>query len=184
MTAAFDLHLLRHGRPRGAGRLIGHTDADPLPEGIAQCRARASAIVVNAVITSDLARARIAATAIAQDKAMALTPDPRWRELHFGQWENAMPKGLPLDALHRDPDANAPPGGERWSDLCTRVASALADLAGPTLVVTHAGAIRAALAVLLGLEYRQCLGLALPYAALVSLRVWPGEFAEMTGLCG
>jgi alpha-ribazole phosphatase len=153
-----------------------------MPEGIAHCRQQAAPLVFDTVIASDLARARMAADAIAQDRTLTRAIDPRWRELHFGQWENALPDGLSLEALHRDPDAHAPPGGERWSDLRKRVAAALDDLAGATLVVTHVGAIRAALAVLLDLEYRQCLGIALPYAALVSLRVWPGEFAEMTGL--
>jgi len=187
VSAPFDLHLLRHGRPEGAGRLIGHTDAVPLDEGIALCRARATGLAVETVAGSDLARARIAAEAVAGDKSLPCAVDARWREIHFGQWENAMPDDLPfgaLERLHDDPDAHAPPGGERWSDLRARVTTALRDFDAATLVVTHAGAIRAALSVLLGLEYRQTLGFALPYGALVSVRLWPGEarFAQITGL--
>jgi alpha-ribazole phosphatase len=43
-----------------------------------------------------------------------------------------------------------------------------------TLVVTHGGAIRAALAELCGLDRRQIWAFDLPYGALVSLRIWPG----------
>jgi alpha-ribazole phosphatase len=42
------------------------------------------------------------------------------------------------------------------------------------LVVTHGGAIRAALADLCGFDRRQIWAFDLPYAALVSLRIWPG----------
>jgi alpha-ribazole phosphatase len=189
VSGPFELHLLRHGRPEGAGRLIGHTDAAPLAEGIVLCRARAAGLSVEAVVGSDLARAQIAAEAIATDKSLPCTLDARWREIDFGQWENVLPANLPpgaLEGLHDDPDGHAPPGGERWSDLRARIAAALDDIGRDTLVVTHAGAIRAALAVLLGLEYRHTPGFLLPYGALVSLRLWPGEtrFAQITGLRG
>jgi alpha-ribazole phosphatase len=67
-----------------------------------------------------------------------------------------------------------------------RVAPALDGLVAPTLVVTHAGAIRAALCILLALDYRQGWAFDLPYAALVSLRVWPGppRTAQLVGLAG
>ena len=44
----------------------------------------------------------------------------------------------------------------------------------PTLIVTHAGAIRAALHILCGFGWRQLWAFDLPYGAAVSLRVWPG----------
>jgi alpha-ribazole phosphatase len=44
-----------------------------------------------------------------------------------------------------------------------------------SLVVTHGGAIRAALTHLCGFDRRQAWTFDLPYAALVSLRVWPGQ---------
>ena len=76
-------------------------------------------------------------------------------------------------------------GGERWSALVTRVSAALADLAPvPTLVVTHGGAMRAALHSLCGFDQRQLWAFDLPYASLLSLRVWPGERpgAQIAGL--
>ena len=109
------------------------------------------------------------------------------RELDFGAWDGLDPAHLPEGALarfHADPEANPPPGGECWSDLCRRVGDALAAIDDDTLVVSHAGAIRAALALLLRLDYAQTWGVALPYGARVSLHIWPGEPAtcQITGL--
>lgn len=182
------LHLLRHGEPEGAGRLIGHTDATPLPPGIAACVAQARELDVTVLIASDLSRARRAGAAISAMRGIPLVIDPRWRELDFGQWDGLPPNAVDGAALSRfwdDPDGCAPPAGERWSDLVGRVARALADLAAaPTLVVTHAGAMRAALAVLCGFDSRQSWAIDLPYASLLSLRVWPGETraAQIIGL--
>jgi alpha-ribazole phosphatase len=107
-----------------------------------------------------------------------LTIDPRWRELDFGAWDGQHPRDLDPEALARfwaDPDAAPPPGGERWSALVARVGAAIPVLADGTLVVTHAGAIRAALAMLCGFDARQVWAVALPYAAVVTLHIWPGE---------
>ncbi|MDR6848436.1 alpha-ribazole phosphatase [Sphingomonas sp. BE270] len=186
--SSFVLHLLRHGEPEGAGRLLGHTDTAPLASGIAACVAQARELDLEVLIASDLTRAKHAGEAIAAMTDIPLTIDPRWRELDFGQWDGLPPNAVDGAALSRfwdDPDGCAPPAGERWSDLVGRVARALADLAAaPTLVVTHAGAMRAALAVLCGFDSRQSWAIDLPYASLLSLRVWPGETraAQIIGL--
>jgi len=186
--SSFFLHLLRHGEPEGAGRLIGATDALPTAAGIAACVEQARDLGVEALIVSDLLRARLAGEAIAAKTGVSLAIDPRWRELDFGQWDGLAPGEVDSVALARfwdDPDGCAPPDGERWSDLVRRVALALHDLAvRPTLVVTHGGAMRAALAVLCGFDMRQTWAIALPYAGLLSLQLWPGEAptAQIVGL--
>lgn len=178
----FALHLMRHGEPEGAGRLIGRTDAAPTAAGIAACVERARDLAVEALVSSDLSRARLAAEAIGAVSGPAPAVDPRWRELDFGAWDGLAPADVDAAALARfwdDPDAHAPPGGESWSAILRRVSRAIDDLAArPTLVVTHAGAMRAALAVLCGFDLRQTWAIDLPYAGLLSLRVWPGEGAE------
>lgn len=183
----FALHLLRHGEVETPGRLIGRTDAVPTPAGIAACVAQAHDLGVAALVTSDLARARLAGDAIG--KALTLEPviDPRWRELDFGAWDGLSPAQIDSAALGRfwdDPDANPPPNGERWSALMARVAAAIQCLPPvPTLVVSHGGAIRAALATLCGFDHRQIWAFDLPCGVLVSLRVWPGAqpSAEIAG---
>lgn len=189
------LHFMRHPVPQGAGRLNGHADVplEPGGGGIALCLARARRLGALPVIASDLVRAQEPARAIASETGAPLHLDARWRELDFGAWDGCDPASLSpaaLAAFHDDPDACPPPGGERWSALLGRVGAALAEIDGDALVVTHAGAIRAALCLLLSLDYRQAWGIDLPYAALVSLRVWPGAqdgsgpVAQLTGLVG
>ncbi len=181
------LFLMRHGVPEGPGRLIGHSDVAADPDGTRLCVERARGLDFVRLVTSDLARAFAPGAIIAAERQMPHQADARWRELDFGAWEGSDPAVLPQEALGRfwdDPDLSPPPGGERWAGLCARVAAAVADIAEPTLVISHAGAMRAALATLCGFAYRHAWAIDLPYGALVSLRFWPGARpgAQITGL--
>lgn len=181
------LHLLRHGEPLVPHLLLGSTDAAPRPSGITACRRRTAHLAINAVVTSDLCRAAAAGEAIARGRSLSVRQDPRWRELDFGAWEGLAAANLDpqaLDRFWRDPEAHPPPGGERWSSLVNRVSAAVAEVSRPTLVVTHGGAMRAALAALCGFSLEQIWAFDLPYAALLSLAVWPGgpARAQITGL--
>ncbi len=172
------LYLMRHGAPDVAGRMLGRTDDPATEAGIAACVARAEGLEVERVHASDLIRARDCATAIGGPRGVAIEVDPRWRELDFGAWDGLAPAAIDpagLAAFYDDPDASPPPGGERWSALQDRVAQALTAMPPvSTLIVTHGGAIRAALADLCEFDRRQIWAFDLPYAALVSLRIWPG----------
>lgn len=180
---SFALHLMRHGAPVRAGLMLGRTDDDVTPSGIVACVEQAEGLDITWLVSSDLRRARDCAEAIG-------TPviDPRWRELDFGDWDGRAAREIDPQALGRfwdDPDACAPRGGERWSALRQRVAAGLAALAPQsTLIVTHGGAMRAALAELCGLDHAAGWALDLPYAALLSFRVWDGapRRAQVTGL--
>ncbi len=182
------LHLMRHGAPAVEGRLLGRTDDPATPAGIADGVARASGLTIERVVSSDLRRASASAEAIAAPRGLAVEIDPRWRELDFGEWDGVAPSSIdPIDfaRFHDDPDGAAPPGGERWSSLRDRVSHALdAVPAEPTLVVTHGGPMRAALAIACGFDRRQVWAFDLPYTALLSLRLWPGEerFVQIVGL--
>jgi alpha-ribazole phosphatase len=187
-VTAFALHLLRHGAPETPGLLMGRTDGIPTVDGIAACSAQAQDLGIEHLIASDLRRSRAAGEAIGAATGLPLTIDPRWRELDFGDWDGKAASAVDRDVFGRfwaDPDANPPPGGERWSSLVARVSAAIGDLAPiPTLVVTHGGAMRAALHVLCGFDQRQLWAFDLPYAALLSLHIWPGEqpSAQISGL--
>ncbi len=173
------LYLMRHGAPERVGRLLGRTDDPVTQSGIAACMARAGGLAVEHIVSSDLVRARDCASPIAARLGRTVGQDRRWRELDFGEWDGQVPSSIDPTALARfydDPDAAHPPGGERWSALQARVAAALADIRSETtLVVTHGGAIRAALAALCGFDRQQIWAFDLPYAALVSLRVWRSD---------
>lgn len=175
--SAFTLHLLRHGVPEQTGLLMGHTDMPLATRPAPLLAERLRALDLRRIVTSDLSRARQGAQDLADRLHLPLRVDPLWRELDFGDWDGLLPDAVAPEALSRfqsDPDACPPPGGERWSTLCQRVGTALQSLADGTLIVTHAGAMRAALSVLTGLNHRDTWALELPYHARLSLRVWPG----------
>ncbi|MBV1687454.1 histidine phosphatase family protein [Novosphingobium sp. G106] len=186
--APFTLHLLRHGEPERPGRLMGRTDCPSSAAGIQDCIDRAMALEVEAIVCSNLSRAQAAAEEIGHRKGLAVTIDPLWRELDFGAWDGLAPEEIDPAALARfqaNPDANPPPDGEPWSQLVARVGRAL-DRLSPrdTLIVTHGGAMRAALAHLCDLRERNTWAVALPYAALLTLEVWLSDplSAQITGL--
>ena len=186
MSAAFPLHLMRHGQPVLRDRLLGSTDCAVTPDGIAACVEQADGLVPETIIASDLRRARDCAQAVAGTRTVTI--DPRWRELDFGAWDGMASADVDPAALGRfwaDPDAAPPPDGERWSALVARIGAALAGLEPrPTLIVTHGGAIRAALAVLCGFSQSQLWSFDLPYAVVVHLRVWPDapRCAQIVGI--
>lgn len=176
------VHLLRHGETAMTGRLIGHTDCPATAAGIAACVDQAAGLSLDAIVSSDLIRARACADAIGGGAIL----DARWRELDFGAWDGLAPAAIDPAAIGRfwaDPDAAPPPDGERWSDLVARVERAWCDLPadGDMLVVTHGGAIRATLAHLFGFDQRQLWAFDLPCASLLSLRCWP-DGAQIVGL--
>lgn len=189
MTAAITVHLLRHGEPVLAGRLLGRTDPPATAAGIAACVEAIRSLELRQIVSSDLARAAACAAAIASARALPVSHDPRWRELDFGAWDGMLPAAIDGAALARfwaDPDACPPPAGERWSALVARVGAALGEVEDGSLVVAHAGAMRAALAAACGFDARQAWAFHLPYAALLSLRLWRGEpaAAQIVGLRG
>lgn len=186
--SGFTLHLLRHGEPEMTGRLLGRTDCPSTAAGIAACTAQVEGLAIEGLVTSDLCRAAAAADAIGARAGITPRVDRRWRELDFGAWDGLATYEIPaapLAAFWDDPDANPPPQGEPWSALVGRIATAITELPPrPTLIVTHGGAMRAAVAGLCGLDHRQCWALDLPYAVLLTLQVWPGAptSAQITGL--
>jgi len=167
------VHLLRHGETPLTGRLVGRTDCAVTEAGIAACVDQVDGLGFDAIVSSDLIRARVCAEAIGSP----ILIDPRWRELDFGAWDGLATAEIApaaLGAFWNDPDASPPPGGERWSALVARVGAALSDLpAGDVLVVSHGGAMRAALAHLFGFDQRGLWAFDLPCAALLTLRLWP-----------
>lgn len=188
MSAGVLLHLMRHGEPALTGRMLGHTDCPVTPAGVAACLAQAEGLEATRIVSSDLTRASVCAEAIGRSWGVPPTTDARWREIDFGAWDGTAPAELDQAALGRfwnDPEACPPPGGERWSDLTTRIAEAIPALEPePTLIVTHGGAMRAALALLCGFDQRRTWAFDLPYAAILTLRVWPGppRSAQIVGL--
>ncbi|WP_370030157.1 histidine phosphatase family protein [Oceanicella sp. SM1341] len=156
---------LRHG-PTGAARAVGHTDLPAsFPDEAALVRLRAALPQGAVLVSSDLTRARQTAERLGAFP-LRLPDTSALRELDFGRWENrafdeierAEPEAA--RAFWTRPGPTPAPGGESWDALMARVSAAIAALeaAAPgadLVLVSHAGPIRAALALALGLGPEQ-----------------------------
>lgn len=158
------LGFLRHGEVAGAAHVYrGRSDAPLTPRGREQMHAALAEMPRwGAVVSSPARRCLDFAREFAAERGMACRVDADWHELDFGDWEDLRPdQAAARDAAAHaafvhDARRHAPPGGETLDALDARVGAALGRLGGtagaPTLVVTHAGAMRAVLAQVLGLS--------------------------------
>ncbi|WP_375256814.1 alpha-ribazole phosphatase family protein [Citreimonas sp.] len=146
------LTLLRHTTPDVAkGICYGMTEL-ALAASFAQ---EAASIVRNLprpvrIVTSPLSRCRLLAEHLAALFDLTAQLDPRWREMDFGGWEGQTWDAIPrtaLDAWADDFHHYDGHGGESVAQLESRVRGALTDATEGTLVVTHAGCIKAACAI-------------------------------------
>ncbi|MDQ0349696.1 histidine phosphatase family protein [Ancylobacter vacuolatus] len=171
------IFLVRHGETDWnlAGRLQGTHDI-PLND-LGREQAADTARVVERLsggarhldfVASPLSRA--AQTMAILRAELGLPPDsfrrdPRLREISFGRWEGSTwpelrrrdPVGLA--ARDADPWNFAPPGGESYTELSTRVLAAISELQGDSVVVTHGGVVRAMLHAFAGMPPSQAVEL-------------------------
>ncbi|MEM1187302.1 MAG: alpha-ribazole phosphatase [Pseudomonadota bacterium] len=107
---------------------------------------------VTRVVSSPLSRCARLAEFIGSRLALTVSLDERLREMDFGRWEGQRWKEIKrgeLDLWAEDFMHARPHGGESVHQLRTRVCSAMdsySALTGDTLLVTHAGVIKAAFA--------------------------------------
>lgn len=151
------LDLLRHAESAAAaGVAIGQLDVPLTAAGHYAARRRAARWALPPparIVASDLRRARQTARPFAARFGIVVDPDPRLREAGLGAWEGcywdqlAVDAGAALAAWYRDWRTEAPPGGESFAAVVDRVGALIADLDadGRTLLIAHAGSIRALL---------------------------------------
>ena len=176
------LILLRHPSTRAKGICYGHTDVG-LSDTAREEIARALKITPSArrIVSSDLSRALTLASRIGARDNVVVERDARLRELHFGEWEN-----LPWSVIGKevsdpwaaDPWRIRPPGGETFAELSHRVNEALSELDPGTIVVAHAGPIRAAQVAREGAVFAEIVRVPVPYATPIELDVslpWPPD---------
>lgn len=148
--------LVRHAQSvwNVAGRWQGHADPPLTEAGVEQARSAGGRIgPVDAVVASDLERARHTAALLVPDQTPAT--EPGLREYDVGRWSGLT--RTEIEATWPDEMARfdagqleTPPGGERRGDFEARVLGALNRLAASwtaagverVLVVTHGGVIR------------------------------------------
>jgi broad specificity phosphatase PhoE len=161
------LVLWRHGRTawNAQDRFQGHSDVELDDVGRDQA-ARAAAVLAAlrpaSITSSDLARARETADALAAVTGVPVSVDPRLRETYGGRWQGKTLQEIRADdaaaydqwrfASHVDVPAG---GGETRAQLAARVVPAITDAVaaapsgGTVVVVTHGGSVRAAIGTLL-----------------------------------
>ncbi|MGH2516938.1 MAG: histidine phosphatase family protein [Ktedonobacterales bacterium] len=165
------LLLVRHGATanNAAGRFTGQTDSPMSALGERQARALAARLAprqLDGVVSSDLQRASLLATAIAEAHGVPLRLDPALREFAMGGWEGATFAEIQAREPERfqcwrdDPLNVAPPGGESVLQVRDRLVGALDHCRaeypdGTVLWVTHGGCIGVLLCHLLGVDPRR-----------------------------
>lgn len=175
------IDLIRHGEPDVAGLLLGRTDRPLSPVGWRQLERQMAGRSYGRIVASPLQRARAPAERFVGARHLELSIDPDWAEVDFGVWDGLPLRELQSDtegfaAIYQSADGPAPPGGESWQELRTRVERALRALAQssagtPTLVVTHAGPMRAALAVACDIPFDRLWAFKIGYATRITLRI-------------
>lgn len=178
-TSPLIIDILRHGETHLSGRFCGSSDPDLTELGWAQLQAQTAGSSWQSIISSPLNRC--AAYAVSLDPRAQI--DPRFQEMHFGDWEGRHAEEIwakdakALEAFWADPDAHPAPSGERWGALQARVAEGFADLVSnladgaPHLLVTHAGVMRALLVSQLGLSFTSSWKISLPLGSMMRLSV-------------
>jgi broad specificity phosphatase PhoE len=160
--------LLRHGRTEwnASGRFQGQQDSALDLIGRAQAAAAAVAVAPmqpDVLLTSDLARAADTAALVAAEAGVAVTPEPRLREIHLGRWEGLT--RAEVRALFPSEYAAWQAGlderrgdGETYAEVGARAVECVTewlDRLGPgslVVAVTHGGTARATIGTLLSLD--------------------------------
>ncbi len=148
------LILLRHTTPEVPPNVCyGQTDLDVTATFETEsAKACAALPTVRLVVTSPLIRCRRLADFVGQQLKLPVEEDCRLMEMDFGTWEGQAWSAVPraeIDAWAEDFLHARPHGGESVAELRARTTDVLMDWSdsyGSTLVVTHSGVIRAALA--------------------------------------
>lgn len=166
--------FVRHPAAAAApGTCYGRLDLACGPDAEAEIAAVLATLPrVAAVRSSPARRCRMLADRIAARDGVAVSSDERLRELDFGAWEGRLWSAIDRaesDPWAADPMTVAPPGGETFAALHARVAEALREVTEGTVVVTHAGVIRAARMILTGASFAAVFAEPVPYCTPVLL---------------
>jgi len=170
-----ELTLVRHPRTGAApGLCYGRHEPPPGPHGTAAANALITRLSPpTIVVTSPAPRCHTLAQILVRRFACRLSVDADWRELDFGSWEGRLWRDIDRsqsDPWAEDPLNRAPPGGETYRAMLARVNTALARTPARAVVITHAGAIRAALMLSRGWSFEQAFATPIAFAQPVEVR--------------
>ena len=166
--------FLRHPSPRvEPGICYGRLDLDIADEGPEQiARALELTPKVTRLIASPALRCRKLAEALAERDDVNLVLDERLWEMNMGDWEGLMWRDIPRELSEpwiRDPYNLPTPGGESFRDVQVRVLEALENAEPDTVIVCHAGPIRAVQMAWHGLSFHDAFASTPGYAEPIEL---------------
>lgn len=172
------MRLLRHPQTQAPpGLCYGRFDPPLGGDAIASVEALLPDLLgIATIITSPSPRCAGPAQRLAARLDCRLVADARLQELDFGEWEGRFWQDIDRrDSDHwaADPFHRAPPGGEAFAALQSRVYSVLDELAcdeaglKASLLVTHAGPIRAIWMRTSAMSFDQAFRTPVPYATVM-----------------
>ncbi len=180
------LLLIRHGKTEGTpGVLYSQQDVPLSEEGWRQTETLIEGlktVPLQAIYTSDLSRARLAAERLAELTRAPLHVTKKLREIDFGAWSGKhFQELLELPEFKerlKDPERIAPPGGESLRDLARRAGEVIEEIrqrypGGLVAVFTHGGLLRVVIAEALGAGLKNFFRLQQDYAAVNFLDYYP-----------
>jgi probable phosphoglycerate mutase len=166
--AARRVVVVRHGETdhNAGGVWQGQLDTPLSERGIELARAAGAAVAAyrpTRVVASDLSRAAVTARHVADAAGLDVALDPRWREIHVGQWQGMhttqvraefaeLLEQMDLEDVRRGVD------GETLAEVGERAGTALRELLDGlaegecVVVVAHGVSSRAAVAEVLGID--------------------------------
>ena len=155
MTCVTRFWLIRHAPVAGPHGVI-HDIGAPADLGDIAALSRLRSLLPKTHVAISSPARRACDTADALGLVAAL--EPAFGEQDFGRWTGRKHDDIrregeaAYDAFWRAPASNRPPDGESFIDQIARVRDGIAALpAGDVILITHAGTVRAALAVALDL---------------------------------
>lgn len=151
------------------GRLdigLGDRAADEIANAIAH------APQITRIVSSPARRAIALADALGAKTSAPVWSDERLWEMNFGEWEGRL--WSEIDRAESDPWAEnpwdlAPPGGESYSMVHSRMGAVLLDAEPGDVIVAHAGPIRAAKMILEGLSFAEAFADPVPFATALEI---------------
>ncbi len=162
------LILVRHGETtwNDQARYQGHTDVPLSPRGWVEAELLARRLSderIDAIYSSDLARARDTAQVIASRLGKRIAVEPQLREIRLGEWQGLTYGEVreryftDADPLPAYPVDSAPLGGETLRELQARLVHAVECIAASNpdrcvLIVTHGACLKVLLCTWLNIE--------------------------------
>lgn len=124
------------------------------------------------ILSSPARRAMALAGALSKATGAPVIADERLWEMNFGAWEGQL--WADINRAESDPWAEnpwdlAPPQGESYSMVHSRMGAVLLDVQPGDVIVAHAGPIRAAKMILQGLSFAEAFADPVPFATALEI---------------